>query len=154
MEDRVIDSREVEAGAAVRRRRECVACGARFTTMERSVGPSLAVLKRSGEREPFVREKLVAGVRAACKNRPVDDALVESLALEIEESCRAAGGEVTSQALGLAVLDRLRELDEVAYLRFASVYKGFEDAGDFAREAGMLSGGALTKVTAPKRHQR
>jgi len=124
-------------------------CGQRFTTFERAGGATLVVAKRSGQREPFDREKVVAGVRAACKNRPVDEAQVERLAGEVEEIAKAAGSEVSSQQLGVAVLDRLRELDHVAYLRFASVYKGFEDAGDFAREAGLL-----TKRTAPKRHSR
>ncbi len=150
-EDRVVDSREVEGGAAVRRRRECLSCGYRFTTIERGVGTGLLVVKRSGEREPFDRAKLISGVGAACKNRPVSDEQIAVLARAVEEECRAGGGEVASQALGLAVLDRLRDLDAVAYLRFASVYKGFEDAGDFAREAGLLAG-ALTKRTAPKRH--
>lgn len=122
-------------------------CGQRFTTFERAGGSTLVVVKRSGQREPFDREKVVAGVLAACKNRPVDEAQVERLAGEVEEIAKAGGSEVGSQQLGVAVLDRLRELDHVAYLRFASVYKGFEDAGDFAREAGLL-----TKRTAPKRH--
>lgn len=150
-EDRVVDSREVESGAAVRRRRECLACGYRFTTLERSIGAGLLVVKRSGEREPFEREKLVAGLQSACKNRPVDAEQIAELAAAVEDDVRQIGVEVSSEAIGVAVLDRLRELDAVAYLRFASVYKGFEDAGDFAREAGLLAG-QLTKRTAPKRH--
>ena len=109
----------------------------------------LFVVKRSGDREPFLREKLVAGVRAACKNRPVDDAAVESLARDVEELLLQSGPEVTTQQVGVTVLDHLRELDDVAYLRFASVYKGFEAADDFAREVGLL-----TKETAPKQHER
>lgn len=148
----MIDSREVEQGAAVRRRRECLVCGHRFTTFERFVAapgaPVLFVTKRSGEREPFTRDKVVAGVRAACKNRPVEPAAVEALALEVEAALRRFAPEVTSQQVGVAVLDRLRELDDVAYLRFASVYKGFEAAADFTREAGLL-----TKETAPKQHE-
>lgn len=151
LDDKVVDSREVESGAAVRRRRECLSCGHRYTTLERAAGPSLQVVKRSGEREPFERDKLVAGILAACKNRPVDESRVSALASEVEDQFRMSGAEVSSQLLGLAVLDRLRELDEVAYLRFASVYKGFEDAGDFAREAGLFTT-ELTKRTAPKRH--
>lgn len=146
MDDRVIDSREVEDGGAVRRRRECAACGFRFTTFERPSPGGLMVLKRSGAREPFERAKLVAGLQAACKNRPVELAQVARLVDALEEEARQRGSEVSSQELGLAVLDRLRDLDEVAYLRFASVYKGFEDAGDFEREAA----GLLTKRTAPK----
>lgn len=144
-DDKVVDSREVELGAAVRRRRECIACGARFTTFERLGEAVVLVEKRSGLREAFDREKVVAGLRAACKNRPVDAEAIEALATEVEELARRSGSDVTSERLGVAVLDGLRELDEVAYLRFASVYKGFEDAGDFAREAGLL-----TKTTAPK----
>jgi transcriptional repressor NrdR len=146
IDDRVVDSREVEEGAAIRRRRECTRCGARFTTFERAVPGGLMVLKRSGAREPFERSKLVAGLQAACKNRPVDPARVEALVDGLEDEARQRGSEVSSQELGLAVLDRLRELDEVAYLRFASVYKSFEDAEDFEREAGLL-----LKQTAPKR---
>lgn len=149
LDDRVVDSREVEHGDAVRRRRECLHCGFRFTTFERFLGAVLFVVKRSGEREPFHREKLVAGVLAACKNRPVSDEAVEALARDVEERLLGAGPEVTTQQVGVAVLDRLRLLDDVAYLRFASVYKGFEAADDFAREAGLL-----TKETAPKLHER
>lgn len=149
-DDRVVDSREVERGGAVRRRRECLGCGFRFTTFERPGDASPVVEKRSGQREPFDREKVAAGVRAACKNRPVEQSRLDALVDAVEESVRRSGPEVTSQQLGIAVLEQLRELDEVAYLRFASVYKGFVDAGDFAREAGLL-----TKQTAPKaRSQR
>ncbi|HVB06862.1 MAG TPA: transcriptional regulator NrdR [Acidimicrobiales bacterium] len=147
-EDRVVDSREVEHGAAIRRRRECRRCGYRFTTFERLSASLLFVKKRSGEREPFDREKVAAGVRSACKNRPVTPGAIERLAAAVEQQLRTAGPEVSSQQVGVAVLDHLRELDDVAYLRFASVYKGFEEAGDFAREAGLL-----TKQTAPKQHE-
>lgn len=146
--DKVVDSREVERGAAVRRRRECLSCGRRFTTFERFDESVLWVVKRSGQREPFARPKIVQGVRAATKNRPVDPGAMEALAEAVEASLRALGPEVSSQQIGLAVLDRLRELDDVAYLRFASVYKGFEGIGDFQREAGLLS-----KRTAPKRSE-
>jgi transcriptional repressor NrdR len=147
-EDRVVDSREVEGGAAIRRRRECLSCGSRFTTFERFAAPVLFVEKRSGTREPFRQEKVIAGVAAACKNRPVTESEILALARDVEEACQALGAEVTSQQVGVAVLDRLRSLDDVAYLRFASVYKGFEAADDFAREAGLL-----TKETAPKQHE-
>jgi transcriptional repressor NrdR len=146
-EDRVVDSREVEEGVAVRRRRECLACGYRYTTFERSTSPVLFVEKRSGEREPFNRAKVVAGVRSACKNRPVDDTDIEDLANSVESALMSIGPTVPSTRVGIAVLDRLRELDEVAYLRFASVYKDFVDARDFAREADLLQ-----KETAPKHH--
>lgn len=146
LDDRVVDSRLAEDGGAIRRRRECAACGRRFTTYERLEEAPLWVLKRGGQREPFDRAKVVAGVRAATKNRPVGEEELDSLAQDVEDALRGLGAEVSSQQIGLAVLERLREVDEVAYLRFASVYKGFEDVGDFQREVGLL-----TKTTAPKR---
>jgi transcriptional repressor NrdR len=106
----------------------------------------LWVVKRTGLREPFDRAKLVAGVRAACKNRPVTDKQMNDLAQEVEDALRAGSSEPSSQEVGVAVLERLQALDDVAYLRFASVYKGFEEAGDFQREVGLL-----TKTTEPKR---
>ena len=141
-----MDSRTADDGAAIRRRRACLACGRRFTTIERIEEVPLVVVKRSGQREPFDRAKLVAGLRAATKNRVGVAERVAGLAGELEEALRLEGPEVTSQAIGLAVLERLRVVDEVAYLRFASVYKGFEDVGDFEREVGLL-----TKATEPKR---
>jgi transcriptional repressor NrdR len=146
LEDRVVDSRLADDGAAIRRRRECATCGRRFTTFERIEEAALMVGKRSGDREPFDRAKVVAGVRAATKNRPVSAEAMDALAGEVEEAMRLLGPEPTSQQIGVAVLDRLRRLDQVAYLRFASVYKGFEDVGDFEREVGLLS-----KTTEPKR---
>lgn len=99
----------------------------------------LIVVKRSGDRQPFARTKIVAGMQSAAKNRPVTVEQMDELASEVEEAIRSRGGEATSEEVGLAVLERLRELDEVAYLRFASVYKGFSDVGDFEREAGLLA---------------
>lgn len=148
MEDRVVDSRAAEDGAAIRRRRECLDCGRRFTTYERLEEVPFVVVKRSGQREVFERAKVAAGVAAAAKNRPVSQAQMDSLAAEVEEALRILGSEVTSQQVGLAVLDRLRGLDDVTHLRFASVYKGFSDALDFEREAVML-----TKSTEPKRRR-
>ena len=136
-------------GAAIRRRRECLTCGRRFTTYERIEEIPLSVVKRSGETVPFDRRKVVAGIRAACKNRPVTVEAMEALAAEVEERMRLEGGEVKSEQVGLAVLDLLRHLDDVAYVRFASVYKGFEDVGDFTREVGLLK-----KQTEPKRTER
>ena len=140
-----MDSRTADDGAAIRRRRACLACGRRFTTFERIEEVPLLVVKRSGHREPFDRSKLAAGLRAATKNRAGVADQVDELAAALEEALRLEGPEVTSQAVGLAVLERLRVLDEVAYVRFASVYKGFEDVGDFEREVGLL-----TKATEPK----
>jgi len=146
LDDKVVDSRLADDGAAIRRRRECLSCGRRFTTYERLEEAPLWVEKRSGQREPFDRSKLVAGMRAATKNRPVTDETLEDLAQQVEESLRGEGAQVASQQIGVAVLERLRDVDEVAYLRFASVYKGFEDVRDFQREVGLL-----TKTTEPKR---
>ena len=147
LDDKVVDSRLADDGGAIRRRRECLSCGRRFTTFERLDEVPMSVIKRSGDREPFDRAKIVAGLEAASKNRPLVDEQLDALGLELEEALRMEGPEVTSQQIGLAVLERLRALDEVAYMRFASVYKGFEDRGDFEREAGLLA-----KATDPKRH--
>ncbi len=145
-DDRVVDSRLAEEGATIRRRRECLGCGRRFTTFERVEEVPLFVVKRSGQREPFDRGKVVRGVRAASKNRPVSDEQLDELAQQVEETLRMPSTEPTSHQVGVAVLEQLKGLDEVAYLRFASVYKGFEDLGDFEREVGLL-----TKTTEPKR---
>ncbi|MCU1449951.1 MAG: transcriptional regulator NrdR [Acidimicrobiales bacterium] len=150
LDDKVVDSRVADDGAAIRRRRECLECGRRFTTFERLEEAPLTVLKRSGDREPFRRAKLVSGMEAAAKNRPVTMAQLEQVGAELEEAMRMRGREVTSTELGVAVLERLRRLDEVAYLRFASVYKGFSDVGDFEREAGLLSKATAPKAIAPK----
>ena len=140
-----MDSRASDDGTAIRRRRECIACGRRFTTFERLEEVPLTVVKRSGAREPFDREKIVAGLRAATKNRPVTSDELAAVAVEIEESLRLDGPELGSERIGLAVLDRLRTLDQVAYVRFASVYKEFDDPADFEREISLL-----TKASAPK----
>ncbi|MCZ7525278.1 MAG: transcriptional regulator NrdR [Acidimicrobiia bacterium] len=146
VDDKVVDSRLAEDGAAVRRRRECLTCGRRYTTYERLEELPLVVVKRSGEREPFDRSKVAAGIARAAKNRPIDEPAVAAIAAEVEEELRQGGPELTTEQVGLAVLERLRGLDPVAYLRFASVYKGFEDLADFEREVGLLQ-----KTTAPKR---
>jgi transcriptional repressor NrdR len=135
---KVIDSREADDGAAIRRRRSCVACQQRFTTYERLEEVPLTVVKTSGQREPFDRAKIIAGVTAACKGRPVSTDQIEQLGEGIEEHARLSGGEVASTEIGVEVLNRLRGLDEVAYLRFASVYKGFDAAADFQRELVLL----------------
>jgi transcriptional repressor NrdR len=135
-ESRVIDSRTADDGAAIRRRRSCPACGRRFTTQETVI---LMVAKRSGATEPFTREKIVRGVRRACQGRPVTEDQLAILAQQVEDTIRARGsGEVASHDVGLAILGPLRELDEVAYLRFASVYRGFESLTDFEEEISAL----------------
>src|SRR6202042_437270 len=131
-DSRVVDSREQDEGQIIRRRRSCPECGRRFTTIEQA---SLIVIKRSGVTEPFSRQKVIVGVRRACQGRPVDEDALALLAQTVEESIRATGAaEVASDEVGLAILGPLRELDEVAYLRFASVYQSFESAEDFERE--------------------
>jgi transcriptional repressor NrdR len=137
-ETRVVDSRPAEAGAAIRRRRECDACGRRFTTFERSDSLALRVIKRGGAKEAYDRAKVVAGVEKAIKNRPVTDEQVARLAERVEGRLRRKGPEVTSQEVGLEVLSQLRRLDDVAYVRFASVYKDFQEVSDFDRELGIL----------------
>ena len=131
-DSRVIDSREADEGATTRRRRSCPQCSRRFTTVEEAV---LAVVKRSGVSEPFNRSKVVAGVRRACQGRPVDEDQLALLAQQVEDTIRASGAaEVPAHEVGLAILGPLRELDEVAYLRFASVYRAFESLADFEAE--------------------
>lgn len=126
---RVIDSRSTEDGAAIRRRRTCPECGRRFTTQETVL---LMVSKRSGVTEPFSRDKVVAGVRRACQGRPVSEDSLAQLGQRVEEAIRAKGAaEIASNEVGLAILGPLRELDEVAYLRFASVYQAFDSLEDF-----------------------
>lgn len=136
-EIRVIDSRPAENGASIRRRRECEICGHRFTTYER-LEPQLMVLKRSGRLESFSPLKLASGISAALADRPVSGSDVESVVDEIEEEVRVQGPQVSSEEVGRLVLDRLRDLDEVAYLRYASVYKEFQGAADFEKEMAEL----------------
>lgn len=127
-----MDSRETDDGRAIRRRRSCTACSRRFSTIESAV---LLVCKRSGVLEPFSREKVMNGVRRACQGRPVDEDALALLAQTVEDSLRAAGtAEIPSPEVGLAILGPLRELDEVAYLRFASVYRSYTSVDDFLNE--------------------
>ncbi|MGW5109965.1 transcriptional regulator NrdR [Nocardia sp. NPDC004123] len=131
-DSRVVDSREAEEGTAIRRRRACPECGRRFTTVETAI---LSVVKRSGVTEPFSREKVIRGVSRACQGREVDSDALNLLAQQVEDAVRAKGSpEVPSHEVGLAILGPLRDLDEVAYLRFASVYRSFSSAEDFERE--------------------
>jgi len=134
---RVIDSRPAEDGAAIRRRRECVVCGERFTTFERSA-KGATVVKRDGRREPFDREKLRRGLEFALADRPVSIGSISDIVSRIESSARGGSALLTSDELGRAVLAELRDIDEVAYLRFASVYKEFQGAEDFGREVAAL----------------
>jgi transcriptional repressor NrdR len=137
-DDKVVDSRASEGGGAIRRRRECLSCSRRFTTFERVEAASLTVVKRDGAKEPFDKAKVVSGVMKAIKNRPVTDEQVAHLADRVEDKLRRKGPVVTTQEVGLEVLAQLRRLDDVAYMRFASVYKDFQEITDFERELGLL----------------
>ena len=137
-EDRVVDSRPAEGGDAIRRRRQCLSCGRRFTSYERVEQAALIVVKRDGTHEPWTRGKLVDGLRKALANRPVTSEQLDKLVSRIETRLRRKGPEVTSQQIGIEVMQNLQKLDEVAYLRFASVYKDFQEVGDFERELGLL----------------
>ena len=133
---KVVDSRVSEDGLSIRRRRQCPQCGRRFSTLETA---SLTVVKRSGATEPFSRAKVVAGVRKACQGRPVTEDQLARLGQLVEDSLRASGQpEVPSDEVGVAILGPLRELDQVAYLRFASVYRQFTSAEDFEAEIALL----------------
>lgn len=133
---RVLDSRVADDGGSIRRRRQCTECSKRFTTVEQM---QLTVLKRSGATEPFARDKAVSGVRKACKGRPVSEDDLACLGQAVEDALRLSGAaEVPAHEVGLAILGPLRALDEVAYLRFASVYRAFESADDFEAEIAML----------------
>ena len=138
---RVIDSRPADQGTTIRRRRACAQCGHRFTTYERGL-PILLVRKRSGRLEPFSPQKLHRGVEAALADRPVSPSSLAELLDEVEAAATAHGGPMPTESIGRLVLDGLRTLDEVAYLRFASVYKDFQGAGDFGREVAALEGGS------------
>ncbi|NBE82063.1 transcriptional regulator NrdR [Micromonospora rubida] len=142
-DSRVVDSREADDGQLIRRRRSCPECGKRFTTVEEAV---LAVVKRSGVTEPFSRTKIGGGVRKACQGRPVDEDSIALLAQKVEETIRAKGAaEIPSHDVGLAILGPLRDLDEVAYLRFASVYRSFDSLTDFEREIETLRAAARAR---------
>lgn len=138
-ETRVVDSRDLDDAATIRRRRACVACGARFTTYERMEAARLIVVKRDGTRQEFDRDKLAAGIRKALTRRPVPDGGAERAADEIEASLRSAGaGEVDSSRIGELAMEQLRALDQIAYIRFASVYQSFEDLETLKREVDAL----------------
>jgi transcriptional repressor NrdR len=138
-ESRVVDSRDLDDAATIRRRRECSACGTRFTTYERVEAARLVVAKRDGGREEFDRSKLVSGLRKALTRRPVPESAAETAADEIEAEHRATGvTEVPSERIGALAMDRLREIDQIAYIRFASVYQSFEDLEDLKREVDSL----------------
>lgn len=134
-EDRVIDSRPSEEGAAIRRRRECISCSARFTTYEKIENLPLLVIKKDGTRQPFDREKLISGIIKSCEKRPVSTAQVEALVNAIEaQTQNALKREISSREIGEMVMEKLKNIDEVAYVRFASVYRQFRDVNSFLEE--------------------
>jgi transcriptional repressor NrdR len=148
-DSRVVDSRAAEDGSSIRRRRQCPDCGRRFTTVETA---SLAVVKRSGVTEPFSRGNILSGVRKACQGRPVSEDDLALLAQRVEESIRATGAaEIEAHEVGLAILGPLRELDEIAYLRFASVYQAFESLEDFEAAITLLRAEREVAVQQPAR---
>jgi len=140
VEDKVVDSRISKEGNAIRRRRECLECGHRFTTTETLVRDGMAVIKRDGRREEFDREKMARSVRAACHKRPVD---LEQITMLIEDTIDALEAhyenEIPSRGIGEGIMDRLRQIDQVAYVRFASVYKEFTDVAEFVDEVSSLA---------------
>ena len=139
LEDRVVDSRSSREGRAVRRRRECTSCRKRFTTFEYVEDVSFSVIKSDGRREPFERQKLLNGIRIACTKRPVSIAQIEAIVDEIEsEVYTLQEREVSTKQIGELVMDKLRKLDEVAYVRFASVYRAFKDKREFIEELSKL----------------
>jgi transcriptional repressor NrdR len=138
----VKDSRPSEDGAAIRRRRQCEACGARFTTFERVQLRVLTVVKKNGEREPFDRGKLERSIAIACRKRDIPAERIDRLITAIQRQLETRGDEVTTSQIGEAVMDGLRALDHVAYIRFASVYKDFSEPGDFAEIAGAVGDGS------------
>ena len=138
-DSRVVDSRDLDDAATIRRRRECLACGTRFTTYERIEAARLVVIKRDGVRQEFDREKLTAGLRKALTRRPVPDGAAERAVDEIEVTLRAGGtSEVESARVGELAMEKLRALDHLAYIRFASVYQSFEDLATLKREVDWL----------------
>ncbi|MFX0539296.1 transcriptional regulator NrdR [Ornithinimicrobium sp. Y1847] len=146
-DSRVVDSRVQEEGTVIRRRRQCPECGRRFGTVETA---TLSVIKRSGATEPFSRDKVISGARKACQGRPVTDDQLQLLAQQVEESIRGLGqAEVDAHEVGLAILEPLRTLDEVAYLRFASVYQAFESLDDFEAAITLLRTERDQQVSSP-----
>jgi len=137
---RVVEKRDVESEPIIRRRRECSDCSFRFTTYERLEVPVLSIVKKDGHKEPYSREKLSAGVYRALEKRPVDDSVIEGMIADIERELRSRGeNELSSGDIGELVMNRLLGLDQVAYLRFASVYKSFDSLDSFAEELKQIS---------------
>ena len=133
-EIKVVDSRASPGDKSIRRRRECIGCKKRFTTQEKIINLEITVIKNNGKAELFSREKLFHGIKKACRKRPVDDGRIWRIVEEIEKAARKKGGETTSKIIGEKAMNRLKKIDNVAYMRFASVYKSFDDINAFQRE--------------------
>jgi len=152
IEDKVIDSRIARDGNSIRRRRECLECGHRFTTNEEFVRDTLVVIKRDGRQEPFLREKLIGAVRAACHKRPVDNEQISMLIEDVIDAVEARyESQVPTKAIGEHVMQRLRKMDQVAYVRFASVYKEFRDVSEFVDEISSLAPRRASDIPKPKK---
>ncbi len=152
IEDKVIDSRIARDGNTIRRRRECLECGHRFTTNEALVRDSMVVIKRDGRQEPFLRDKLIGAVRAACHKRPVDGEQIYMLVEDVIDAVEAQyESQVPTKAIGEHVMQRLRKMDQVAYVRFASVYKEFRDVTEFVDEITSLAPGGRGSIPKNKK---
>ncbi|MCQ2466451.1 MAG: transcriptional regulator NrdR [Clostridia bacterium] len=138
--DKVIDTRTVENNAVIRRRRECLECGNRFTTVERFEGIQLSVIKKDGTRQAFSREKILSGLVSACSKRPVSNEDLITLVNDVEKKLHAKGNlEISTELIGEMLMDGLKKLDKVAYVRFASVYRDFTDVDSFTQEISKIS---------------
>lgn len=153
-EDKVVDSRSTQEGAAIRRRRECLECGKRFTTYEYIEEVSMIVIKKDGRREPFDRKKILAGIMRACEKRPISVEGMDEIIAQVEHAIqRGSGREVAASRIGELVMEKLKKLDDVAYVRFASVYRQFRDVGQFMEELqDMLGKGKEKRI--PKNRQK
>ena len=152
IEDKVIDSRISREGSTIRRRRECLECGHRYSTTEGLVRDGMVVIKRDGRREDFARDKLVHAVRAACHKRPVDAEQITMLIEDVLDAVEAEyDNQVPTSAIGGHVMQRLRKTDQVAYVRFASVYKEFRDVSEFVHEISSLAPGDASVISKPKK---
>lgn len=146
-EDKVVDSRSTAANSAIRRRRECLSCGRRFTTYEYIEDVNLMVIKNDGRREPFDRQKILSGIMKACEKRPVSMEIMEGMVAQIERAIqKKSDREISSSRIGELVMEKLKSVDEVAYVRFASVYRQFKDVGQFMTE--------LEEMLAKRKHRR
>ncbi|MFN6964210.1 MAG: transcriptional regulator NrdR [Pyrinomonadaceae bacterium] len=155
LEDKVVDSREAKDGESIRRRRECLECGRRFTSYERIDEIPYMVVKKDGRREPFERNKIMAGMLRACEKRPISVSQLESIANQIEKSAHdSSDRELSTSEIGKIIMRRLKSLDKVAYVRFASVYLEFEDVSEFMNELKALVSSRNTTVSSLRKKRK